>query len=219
MSELPTPTASRLGRPSWRDSRLVVGVLLVLLATVLGARVFAAADDTVPMFVAAQPLKPGDRLTASNLRRVDVQLGDSTTTYLSASTGVPADGWVRRSVPQGELVPSAAVGGRSDVGVQAVSVKVDATSVTGLAVGSVVDVWVSPRDPATTQERYLDAQRLLEGVSVASVPTDRTTFGAASGTAAVQLLVPGDRVGMVIGAMDKLSRVTLVPVAGSSSPS
>ena len=35
MSDLPTPTASRLRSPSWRDSRLLVGVLLVLVSTVL----------------------------------------------------------------------------------------------------------------------------------------------------------------------------------------
>jgi len=83
VAELPRPTAKRLQRPSWRDSRLLVGVVLVLLATTLGAKVIAGADDRVPMYAAVQTLKPGDRLTTDNLKRVDVQLGDATTVYLS----------------------------------------------------------------------------------------------------------------------------------------
>ena len=47
MTQLPEPTAKRLQRPSWRDARLLVGVVLVLLGTVLGARLIAAADDTM----------------------------------------------------------------------------------------------------------------------------------------------------------------------------
>ncbi len=219
MSELPTPRAARLQRPSWRDSRLVVGVLLVLAATALGARAVASADDTVPMYVASSPIRPGDRLTATNLRRVDVQLGDTARLYLPAAAGPPSDGWARTSVAEGQLVPSGAVGSRADIDVQQVAVKVDTTSATGLSVGSVVDVWMSQRDPATTSERYLAAKRLLQGVTVAGVPTTANAFAGASAATAVQLLVPHDRVGEVIGAMDSLSRLTLVPGPGGATGS
>ncbi|MDQ2755713.1 MAG: hypothetical protein M3Y71_03990 [Actinomycetota bacterium] len=219
MSELPTPRAARLQRPSWRDSRLVVGVVIVLAATALGARAVASADDTVPMYVAAAPIRPGDRLTGANLRRVDVQLGDTARLYLPAAAGPPADGWARTSVPEGHLVPSAAVGSRADIDVQQVAVKVDTTSASGLGAGAVVDVWVSERDPATTQERYLAAKRLLQEVTVAGVPATGSGFAGASAAGAVQLLVPRDRVGEVIGAMDSLSRLTLVPAPGGATGS
>jgi len=42
VAQLPEPTAKRLQRPSWRDARLLVGVVLVLLGTVIGARLIAA---------------------------------------------------------------------------------------------------------------------------------------------------------------------------------
>ncbi len=219
MSELPTPRASRLQRPSWRDSRLVAGVLIVLAATAIGAKVVGAADDTVPMYVAATAIRPGDRLTAANLRRVDVQLGDTGRLYLAAAAGAPVDGWARTAVAEGQLVPSGAVGQRSDIDVQRVAVKVDSTSATGLVAGSVVDVWVSQRDPATTQERYLAAKRLLLGVTVADVPATGSGFGGATSSTAVQILVPRERVGEVIGAADSLSRLTLVPGPGGTAGS
>ena len=91
MTQLPEPSAKRLQRPSWRDARLLVGVVLVLLGAAVGARIIASADDTVPMYAASTVIRPGDRLTSDNLRRVDVQLGDQASRYLSARAVVPDD--------------------------------------------------------------------------------------------------------------------------------
>src|SRR6478672_12214529 len=74
MTELARPTAKRLQRPSWRDSRLVAGVLLVLLAATLGAKAVASADDRVPVWVAAGNLVAGDRVDESSFVRADVRL-------------------------------------------------------------------------------------------------------------------------------------------------
>lgn len=219
MVELARPVAKRVQRPSWRDSRLLIGVVLVLLATTLGAKVIASADDDVPMYAAARALKPGDALAGDNLVRVDVRLGDREGRYLTAAAGVPPGRFALRAVPEGELVPLSAIGSQTDVDVQSVTVKVDATTVASLAVGSVVDVWVSPRDPASTQARYLTAVRTITAVSVAGVPQDAGGFGGSGGDAAVQLLVPRDQVATVISASDRLSRFTLVPVPGSKSAS
>src|SRR6185312_17452878 len=81
MPELPRPTAARLQRPSWRDARLVVGVVLVLLAMTGGAVVVAAADDTTPVYAAAGGLVPGQAVRQSDVRRVDVRLGSDGAAY------------------------------------------------------------------------------------------------------------------------------------------
>jgi hypothetical protein len=217
VAELPEPTAQRLQRPSWRNTRLLVGVVLILLGTVLGAKVVASADDTVPMYAASAAIRPGDHLTSDNLRRVDVQLGAESARYLSARTVVADDSYALRDIPEGELVPVGAVGGRSAVSVQAVTVQVDANSARGLPANATVDVWVSPRDLQSTQERYLDATLSLQRVSVTPVTQDSGRFGASSSTMAVQLRVPRDKVAEVIGAVDKQARFTLVPVPGQGS--
>ena len=85
----PRPVATRLQRPSWRDSRLLIGLLLVLAATALGAKAVASADDRVPVFAAATALKPGDRLTADNVLRIHVPPGDVAAGYLSATGAGP----------------------------------------------------------------------------------------------------------------------------------
>lgn len=217
MAQLPEPAAKRLQRPSWRDTRLVIGVVLVLLGTALGAKLVASADDTVPMYTAAGVLRPGDHLTQDNLRRVDVQLGDQASRYLSARAAVPEDTYALRDIPEGELIPASAVGGRSAVTVQPVTVAVSADSARGLPAGALVDVWVSPRDTQSTQERYLDATLALERISVTPVTQDAGRFGASSSTMAVQLRVPRDKVSQVIDAVDKGARFTLVPVPGQGT--
>ena len=63
--DVSSPQAARLVRSRWLDPRLVTGLLLVLGSVVVGTRVVAAADDTVPVLVAAADLAPGQPLTAT----------------------------------------------------------------------------------------------------------------------------------------------------------
>ena len=45
MTDVPgSPAASRLTSPSWRDSRLILGVLLILVSVLVGAKVLSGAD-------------------------------------------------------------------------------------------------------------------------------------------------------------------------------
>jgi hypothetical protein len=108
---LPAPAATRLRRPSWRDSRLVVGVLLVLAAVAVGARVVATADDTVDVYAAAVALPEGARLDAGALRVARVRLEPGTAAYLDAARPPPEGAVVLRTIGAGELVPVQAVGG------------------------------------------------------------------------------------------------------------
>ena len=41
------PPVSRAQSPGWRDPRVVVGVVIVAVCVLLGARVLGSADDTV----------------------------------------------------------------------------------------------------------------------------------------------------------------------------
>lgn len=151
------------------------------------------------------------------MHRVDVQLGDQTSRYLSARSAVPDDSYALREIPEGELVPTSAVGTSSAVAVQPVTVEVDANSARGLPANAVVDVWVSPRDPQSTQERYLEATLALERVSVSPVNQDPSRFGAVASSMAVQLRVPRDKVAEIIASVDRQSRFTLVPVPGQGT--
>ena len=219
MSDLPMPTAARLQRPRWRDARLVVGLVLVLASVVLGSWVVASLDDRMPMYAARAALVPGQRLTQADLVRVDVQLGTQGERYLAAGSPLAPDRFVVREVREGELVPAAAIGGRDDVAVQALTLTVDAGVAAVLRVGSRVDVYVNaPTNGATSgSTSFAGPELLLEAVSVSGVPRGSGGLGgSAAGEQPVQVMAPTERIKEVIGEVDRGARVTLVPVAGSS---
>ncbi|HEX7538296.1 MAG TPA: hypothetical protein VF391_14995 [Dermatophilaceae bacterium] len=216
MAELPKPTAARLQKPSWRDTRLVVGVVLVLLSMTVGAKAIAAADDTVPMYAAVASLVPGQPVTQGDVRRVDVQLGADRHWYVAADHDIAPDTFALRDVRPGELLPRSALGTRSSIDLKPVSVLVDGGGAAQLAAGSVVDVWVNAKDPSSAAEKYGRPVKTLEAATVARTPeASASGLGAASGLTAVQIMVPEARVQELIAAIDQGAKITLVPVPGS----
>lgn len=216
MAELPKPTATRLQRPSWRDSRLVVGVVLVLLSMAVGAKAIAAADETVPMYAAAASLVPGQPVTQKDVRRVDVQLGVDRQRYVTADHDITADTFALRDVRPGELLPISALGTRAAVDLKPVSVPVSDGGAAQLTAGSVVDVWVNARDSTSATAKYGKPAKTLEAAPVAHTPDARGGgLGDASGTTAVQIMVPEASVQTLIAAIDQGAKITLVPVPGS----
>lgn len=216
MSDLPTPAATRLRAPSWRDARLVIGVLLVLVSTVAGAVVVARADDRVPVWAARGQVSPGQRLGADDLVRVDVLLGEGAAAYLPADRPLGGDTWALRDLRPGELVPAAAVGGSAAVTVQQVALLVDATSAAALTAGSVVDVYVNrPAKGATVGlPTYTGPERVLEGVSVVRVAADDGVLAGSAQSRAVHVMVPRESVPAIVADVDLGARITLVPVPG-----
>lgn len=121
----PSPRARRLATPGWLDGRLLLGVLLVLVSVIIGARVLSAADRTQAVWSAAHDLAPGSPVEAGDLTPIRVRLFDSGARYLSADRPAPAGYLLRRAVSAGELVPvdALAAAGR-DVEVRLVTVAV-----------------------------------------------------------------------------------------------
>jgi len=216
MAELSRPTAARLHKPSWRDTRLVVGVVLVLLSMAIGAKVIASADDTVPMYAAAASLVPGQPVTQRDVKRVDVQLGSDRSRYVAADHDIAPDTFALRDVRPGELLPKSALGRSADINLKPVSVPVDSGAAAQLAVGSIVDVWVNARDTSAASEKYGSPVKTLEAAPVLRTPeTSSGGLGAASGKTAVQIMVPEGKVQALIAAIDQGAKITLVPVPGS----
>lgn len=216
-ASLPAPRAGRLQRPSWRDGRLIAGVLLVLLAMITGALTLQHFNDSVTVLQAGHTLEPGDQLGKDDVTPVEVRL-DAPQRYLAS---VPTDesGRVVREVAAGELIPRTAIGNAADLQVRAIAVPVTGASAATLQRGSSVDVWVSERQSdATGTTSYKPPQRLLERVTVASVPDNGGGLSGATGDPAVQLMVPQDQVAALLAAMNSGGKVDLVPVSAGSAP-
>lgn len=211
MSALPARAARRLVTPSWKDARLIVGVLLVLLAVVIGSAAFSAADDRVGMWAAKRTLTPGHSVTEEDFVRVDVQLGESESDYIRVDERLPNGAITDRLLEPGELVPQAAVVDPTDKRVREVPVRVDPIYLTNLAVGSRVTVYV----PETSEEGGASNEPvtytpLVERATVSSLPeSSRGVMGSASGSSAV-IVVPEGRVADILSYDQKDTPVKLV---------
>ncbi|WP_418276235.1 hypothetical protein ACNHYB_15370 [Isoptericola jiangsuensis] len=209
---LPAPLAPRLRRPTWRDPRLVVGVLLVALSVALGSWVVANADRTVPVYVAAGTLTPGEPVDADRLRVVDVNLGAEETRYLRADQALPTEQVALRVVADGELVAAAALGAADEVDVRAVAVPVSSGLSERITAGALVDLWFVPEGD-TGEGDAAEPAPIVSGVVVEQVDVaDSGLVVASQGT--LQVLVGVDDLPAVLSALGSPGSVAVVPVVG-----
>lgn len=199
MSELPTPAAARLPRARWLDARLLIGLLLILLSVVVGAKVFADADERVQVWAVTHDLGADTTLSADDVVARSVRLDAAAGRYVSADESL--DGLVlTRPVGKDELLPVAAVAEPGADDLRRVVVQVDRFGVAGLAKGRVVDVY-AVRDTKSGSEPA-KPELVLSGVTVADdVDSGRSTFGGSGSKAGVTLFVAGPDVAKVIDAM------------------
>ncbi|MFZ2503732.1 MAG: hypothetical protein WAW88_13800, partial [Nocardioides sp.] len=155
--------------PGWRDPRLWVGVLLVALSVVGGARLLSSAEETTAVWALAVDLQAGDPIDADDLTTRQVRFSDSDdlARYLPAGESVPSGSRMVRAVGAGELLPRAAFAASVDTGVTEVPLSVASAQVPpGVGVGSVIDVWVVSDQPG----EQAPAQLILPGVVVVAAP-------------------------------------------------
>ncbi|WP_256788269.1 SAF domain-containing protein [Frankia sp. AvcI1] len=139
-----SPPARRLTRRRWRDSRLLVGVLLVLVSVVVGARLFASADATRQWVVAKGSLPAGHVIVAGDLTTVSARLDARTSGryYPGGRLRDLTGATLARPVDAGELVSGADFAGRNTQSTRLVPVIVKAGRLPALEPGDHVDVYV-----------------------------------------------------------------------------
>lgn len=222
-----SPKATRLAAPGWLDGRLVLGVLLVLVSVVVGARVLSSADRSQLVWATTGDLAVGSQLADADLTPVRVRLFDSIDRYLDA-TGPPPVGYtVRRALGAGELLPQDALSLPEDGAFRLVTVPVEAGHFPpDLADEQEVDVWVTPEPAGSAAPAAgagmgaLDlrgAQVVLRRVAVATGPPE-DSFGSGGTASSVVLRVKETDVGPLVSAMS-LGRLDLVRVPRNAEAS
>ncbi|WP_244522386.1 SAF domain-containing protein [Geodermatophilus africanus] len=203
----------RVRPPRWLDLRLVLGVLLVLGSVLLGARVVAAADATVPVWSAAGDLAAGTVLTTGDLVAVDVRLDDIAGAYLATSTR-PEGRTLARAVRGGELLPRTALEEPAELVQLALPVQAGYVP-PGLDRGQVVDVY-AVADPAVgATGAGSGSVTLVVAAAPVQAISGRTEGVLSTATTTVQVVVsvPAGQAPAVLGAIG--GRPLVVVVHGS----
>jgi hypothetical protein len=173
----PAPAATRAQPAGWRDPRLVVGVVIVAVCVLAGARILTSADDTTTVWAARHDLARGASIGTDDLTVVRVHLDGSTSArYLPATADIGPDVAPAPGRAAGELLARAARadGDVADVVEVPLSVAPDDLPAS-VRQGAAVDVWVTPRTGAT-DGGPARARLALEDVVVVAVPVSEDSL-------------------------------------------
>ena len=206
------PRAERMRRMRWRDTRLWLGLGLMIIAMAWGASLMSSSDSTVTVWRASRDLVPG---ALPIVEPVAVSLGAAAESYARADA--PIEGRMTLPVSAGSLVPMAAIGAAPSTGTRRVTIPVDPLHAPiDLAAGDRVDVWATASDGGRTS--IAPPSLVLPQVLVVSA--DRESVGV-GGEIAVVIEVPQAEVSAAIAAIRSgvvdLAAVPITDSLGSAS--
>lgn len=199
----------RRPRSFWVDPRFAIGVGLVIASVAGVYGVVAASDRSVLVYAAGSALQPGDRVRPAELELETVRLGQVGDRYLREGD-IPAEGvLVTRPVAEGELVPASAVGSAASVRVASVVVTVSGQLPKSIAPSAVVDIWSA----AETEDRSFGPPAVLVGSATVVRVLPSSGLIAENRGAAVEVLVPREKIARILEAIANGDAVSLVPVS------
>lgn len=204
---------ARLKKPSWKDPRLVVGILLVLASMAGVISLVGAADQTTEAYAAKEAIAVGEQLTADKLNRVRVRLGEVERYYLTPAAGL-AEGLVAvQRIGKNQLVSRDSLGQHDLLDRKPVAVTIDEVLPAQAVAGSRVDVWVALPD---ARNGFSQPTLLLPGAEIAQVTPGSTALGSARSTV-VMVLVADSQMPHLLGAQANKAKISVVWNPGVSS--
>jgi hypothetical protein len=194
------PTPRRMSRPKWLNVRVVGGILLVIAAVVIGARVISASSQTQAVWAAERDLASGTVVGPGDLTSVDVNLGDNAGLYLTPASASPVGMTMVNPILAGQLLPSSAVAESGSGRVVAIGVEPDKMP-PGVAHGSTVDLYLTKAGVAGA-DANATTELIGRDITVQSVttPSSGGLSGATSNRYQLSVLLAADTA-------DKLVRV------------
>jgi hypothetical protein len=183
----------------WVDPRFaLVGVSAVV----------AGSDQTIAVYTAKGSLAVGDSLEPADLVETRVRLGVADTLYLTPQR-LPVSGLiVTRTIAAGEIIPAAAVGTHAGQAVTSIVLDLRGRLSGGLEAGSMVDVWSA----APTDDGGFGPPTVIVGNAAIVRILEPTGLIQSDGAKSVEVLVPKDKVAVVLEAVANDEAISLIAV-------
>lgn len=211
----PVPgVAKRVGKPSWKDPRLLLGILIVLASCVGVVALTSSMDRTTAMYSAKADISLGEEITPEKLTIVNVKLDALEERYVQADPGMLEGTRANSLVRAGQLLPRSALGLDDGTNRRPVSIDLPDSLPQAITPGAHVDVWVSLKE--RSENNYAPPSLLLPSAEVSSRAERATGFGGTSGTL-VELLVEDTKLADLLEAMANDARIIVVFNPGASA--
>jgi hypothetical protein len=188
------------------DLRLPIGIAVILASVAAAVALVASLDRTATAWAAPHDLVAGDVIRLADLQPRPVRLDLVESAYLVGPLDGNAELVVLRSIGVGELVPTDAVGDVSSIDSAVVVVPIGGPLASGLVPGSSADLWAAAPDGTTG----FDPPVILVPTAVVGRVVEES--GIVAGAAvAVEVVVPRNRVAIVLEALADGAAISLVP--------
>jgi hypothetical protein len=209
MNDTSGPVAGRIRRPTWRDPRLLVGIVLIAMSVAAVSAIVRNADQTTPYYAARGPIAPGTVLSEDDVVIVSARVSGGT--YVPSSEK-PWGQIVTRTVGAGELLPAAALSAKENFAGRPVAVRTTLPVAAAIGRGAVVDVYVTIEDQSGRPSTKLIGAALV----VDDVVRDDQSFGVGSGET-VYVVVPTRDIAEFLEALAGGGEVSVVGLAGQGA--
>ena len=153
-STLTETHAKRLKRPTVKDWRFILGVLLVLVS-ITGVQLYVQANNSkTEYYTAKSEIRLGEKITEDKLARVEANIDSAKDKYFTRAEAAQMNGKIAtQRIPAGNLISKESVGTETSPGRRLATVSIDRTAASALKAGERVDVWTSgPRNPDTKSD-------------------------------------------------------------------
>ena len=196
-------------RRFWFDPRFTIGLLLIVASVAGVVGIVGAADSSVLVYAAREPLAPGDRVDADDLVGTSVRLAGAERLYL-VPDDLPDDGLVvTKAVAEGELVPASAVGSTEGERQTSIVVGVSGELAESVEAGSIVDVWSARESTGGVFEAPVV---IVSGATVVRL-VDRQGLVVDNDSRSIEVLVPRTDVARVLEAIANDDAIAVVPAS------
>ncbi|MCU1435252.1 MAG: hypothetical protein JWR71_1977 [Pseudarthrobacter sp.] len=205
---------ARLKPPSWKDPRLLVGVLLVLASVVGVISLVGSADQTTEVYAARDSIAVGEKLTKDSVVRAKVRLGETEEHYVTVEAGLPEDMVAVQRIGKNQLLPKESLATVDALDRKPVALTIDEPLPPQAVAGTRVDVWVAPPD---ARNGFSEPKLLLPGAEIAQVNEASTALGSSRNTV-LMVLVEDSHMPAILGAQANQAKISVVwnPGGGTS---
>ncbi len=191
------------------DPRLAIGLALVVGAIAGVVWIVAAADDTVRLYSAKEPIAPGDRVTADDLEPRAVRVDAAAGLYL-APGDLPAGGViVTRPIAAGELLPASATSSTDSLRLASVVVTPAGPLAASVEPGASIDLWAARE----LENHQFGAPVVIVSNAVVVRLVTSDSIVARSQLTGLEVLVPRARVARVLDALANGDVISVVPAS------
>lgn len=201
-----TATAARLRRPSWKDPRLLMGILLVLVSVAGVVFLINGADRTTEVYAARDGIAVGEELTPEDVVRVRVRLGETEQHYIPVESGLPEGVVAVQRIGKDQLVPRANLGAVDDLDRKPVAISIEEILPSQAVAGARVDVWVAQPD---AKNGFSEPKLLLPGAEIAEVAEGSSALGSTK-TTVLMVLAEDGQMPALLGAQANDAKISVV---------